>query len=281
MNRTTDTGPRDDAEEWEHGTHAQFVDYYRQASSTRDAVRRSEAIRDAVLRVLERTGVEEADAVLDVADIGCGPGAQSAVWLERGHRVYGLDVSEAFITIARERLGAHPGARFELGTATDLPWTDSSMDVCLMPELLEHIADWQRSLAECVRVLRPGGALFLSTTNRLCPRQNEFELPLYSWYPAPVKRRCERLAVTSWPWIASYATYPAVNWFSYPELMAELRQRGFRVFDRFDLAALRGPAGWKGWAVRLLSRGSALRYWGYLASPSSLLIGVKGVEDAP
>lgn len=274
MNRPTDIEPRGDATGWEHGSHTAFVDYYRQASSTRDAVRRSEAIRDAVLRVLERAGVRP-EVGLDVADIGCGPGAQSAVWLERGHRVFGLDVSEAFIAIARERLGAHPGARFDLGTATGLPWTDSSMDVCLMPELLEHIADWQRALAECVRVLRPGGALFLSTTNRLCPRQNEFRLPLYSWYPARVKRHYERLAVTSWPWLANYATYPAVNWFSYPELMAEVQHRGFQIFDRFDLAALRGPEGWKGWIIRLLSGVSALRYGGYLASPCSLLVGVK------
>lgn len=274
MNSPTDIEPRGDATGWEHGSHAEFVDYYRQASSTRDAVRRSEAIRDTVLRVLGRAG-GQAETVLDVADIGCGPGAQSAVWLERGHRVFGLDVSEAFITIARERLGTQPGARFELGTATDLPWADRSMDVCLMPELLEHIADWQRVLGECVRVLKPGGALFLSTTNRLCPRQNEFRVPLYSWYPARVKRRCEQLAVTSWPWLANYATYPAVNWFSYPELMAEVQQRGFQVFDRFDLAALRGPEGWKGWVIRLLSGSSALRYCGYLASPSSLLVGVK------
>lgn len=274
MNRPTDIEPHSDATGWEHGSHAEFVDYYRQASSTRDAVRRSESIRDAVLRVLEHTGVS-GEAVLDVADIGCGPGAQSAVWLERGHRVFGLDVSEAFISIACERLGAHAGARFELGTATALPWADRSMDVCLMPELLEHIADWRRALAECVRVLRPGGALFLSTTNRLCPRQNEFRAPLYSWYPAPVKRRCERLAVTTWPWLANYATYPAVNWFSYPELMAEVQQRGFQVFDRFDLAALRGLEGWKGWTIRLLSGVSALRYCGYLASPCSLLTGIK------
>src|SRR5699024_6501139 len=120
MNRPTDIESRGDVTGWEHGSHAEFVDYYRQASSTRDAVRRSEAIRDAVLRVLERAGMR-AETVLDVADIGCGPGAQSAVWLERGHRVFGLDVSEAFITIARERLGTHSGARFELGTATDLP----------------------------------------------------------------------------------------------------------------------------------------------------------------
>jgi 2-polyprenyl-3-methyl-5-hydroxy-6-metoxy-1,4-benzoquinol methylase len=55
------------------------------------------------------------------------------------------------------------------------------MDVCLLPELLEHVADWQSCLNEAARVLRPGGLLYLSTTNVLCPRQQEFNLPLYSF----------------------------------------------------------------------------------------------------
>ena len=76
------------------------------------------------------------------------------------------------------------------------------MDVCLLPELLEHVADWQSCLKEAPRVLRSGGLLYLSTTNVLRPRQEEFNLPLYSWYPGPLKRYCERLAMTTRPALA-------------------------------------------------------------------------------
>jgi 2-polyprenyl-6-hydroxyphenyl methylase/3-demethylubiquinone-9 3-methyltransferase len=92
-------------------------------------------------------------------------------------------------------------------------------------------------LNEAVRVLRPGGLLYLSTTNWLCPRQQEFTLPLYSWYPPALKRWCERKAVTTHPQWANYARYPAVNWFSYYSLSRWLRQRGFSTLDRFDMLA--------------------------------------------
>ena len=108
-----------------------------------------------------------------------------------------------------------------------------------MPELLEHVPEWERCLEEAVRVLRPGGLLYLSTTNWLCPVQFEFHLPAYSWYPPMVKRWCERKAVTTHPEWVEHARYPAVNWFSYFSLSRWLAQRGFRTLDRFDLLAQR------------------------------------------
>ena len=75
-------------------------------------------------------------------------------------------------------------------------------------------------------MLRPGGVLYLRTTNRLCPIQAEFSLPLYAWHPRSMKRYCERLAVTTRPGIANYARYPAVHWFSYFQLKEYLTQLG-------------------------------------------------------
>jgi 2-polyprenyl-6-hydroxyphenyl methylase/3-demethylubiquinone-9 3-methyltransferase len=59
-------------------------------------------------------------------------------------------------------------------------WPNRSMDVCLVPELLEHVREWRECLADFARVLRPGGVLVLTTNNKLCPVQQEFNLPLYS-----------------------------------------------------------------------------------------------------
>jgi 2-polyprenyl-6-hydroxyphenyl methylase/3-demethylubiquinone-9 3-methyltransferase len=96
------------------------------------------------------------------------------------------------------------------------------------------VADWRRCLAEGTRILRPGGVMYLSTTNRLCPVQQEFNLPMYSWYPSSLKRHYERLAVTTRPELANHATYPAVNWFSYGDLSAHLANLGFDCLDRFQ-----------------------------------------------
>jgi 2-polyprenyl-6-hydroxyphenyl methylase/3-demethylubiquinone-9 3-methyltransferase len=149
-----------------------------------------------VLRVAEREGPVRGP--LTVADIGCGAGTLSMLWAEHGHRVFGIDINAQLIKLATERSRESDiKIDFQLGTATDLPWSDESMDVCLVPELLEHVQDWERCLDEFARVIKPGGVLFLTTTNKLCPRQQEFNLLMYSWYPAFIKRYFEKLAVST------------------------------------------------------------------------------------
>ncbi len=178
------------------------------------------------------------DGTFDVIDIGCGAGAQALLWAERGHRVCALDVNESLIAIARQRADeANLSIRFDIGTATSLPYGAESADAVLLPELLEHVVDWEGCLSEAVRVIRPRGLLYLSTTNWLCPHQQEFQLPAYAWYPGPLKRWLEQKAVTTHPQWVNHARYPAVNWFSYFQLSRWLRARGFRTMDRFDMLA--------------------------------------------
>jgi 2-polyprenyl-6-hydroxyphenyl methylase/3-demethylubiquinone-9 3-methyltransferase len=149
------------------------------------------------------------------------------------------------------------------------------MDVCLVPELLEHVAPWRACLHEFVRILRPGGVLFLTTTNKLCPVQQEFTLPLYSWYPTRTKRYVERLASTTRPQLANYARYPAVNWFSYYGLRSVLTDLGFQCLDRFDIT---DPAtkGALARAILCAVRASrSVRWLAHVATPSTTVVAVK------
>lgn len=159
----------------DHSSHEKFYDYYANASLSQEACQRFGSIRDMILRILRTNG---AARILDVADIGCGAGTQSLMWAELGHRVHALDVNEPLLELAKQRT-AEIGCAiyFRLDSAAELPWDDDSMDVCLVPELLEHVTQWKACLNEFSRVLRPGGVLFLTTTNKLCPIQQEFNLP--------------------------------------------------------------------------------------------------------
>ena len=262
-----------DGATWDHTTHADFYAYYANESQSPVTLQRFERVQAAVLRVAAQTGMA---SQLAVADIGCGAGTQCQLWAALGHRVTGLDVNEPLIRLARERAEAKAlSIHFDVGSATDLPWPDASMDVCLLPELLEHVADWRSCLNQASRVLRPGGLLYLSTTNVLCPVQQEFTLPFYSWYPGPVKRYCERLAVTTRPRIANYARYPAVNWFSFYGLRGYLRPLGFRCYDRFDLVDLSDKSTIATFIVQTLRRVPALRFFGHVATHGTALIAVK------
>ncbi len=262
---------------WDHSAHEKFYEYYAKESESPETRRRFCSLRDTVLRMLAKTN--SVPHPLDVADIGCGAGTQCLLWAEMGHRVHGIDVNQALLDLAKERAAcAGHSADLRLGSAVALPWADESMDVCLAIELLEHVADWQACLSEAVRVLRRGGALLLTTTNWLCPTQEEFNLPLYSWYPAPLKRYCKRLARTTRPQLANYAKYPAVNWFSFYSLRAWLGEKGFQCFDRFDATDVSNKSVWARWIISALRAVPLLRWLGHVATPGTILLAIKGEE---
>jgi 2-polyprenyl-3-methyl-5-hydroxy-6-metoxy-1,4-benzoquinol methylase len=266
-----DEDARKDAAEWDHSTHDEFFEYYADQSRRSENIARLVAMRDLVLKGLARD-----DDPIDVADLGCGAGTQSFVWAELGHRLHGLDVSERFIALGKERAArAKLDVDFRVGSVTDLPWPDASMDICLAIELLEHVPDWRRCLDEFTRVLRRGGAVFITTTNALCPKQQEFDLPLYSWYPPRLKRRYEELARTTRPELASYATYPAVNWFTPYGLRRELGQRGCECLDRFDLIDGTKKGAVKRFALAVIRMLPPARLLAHMATPSSWILGVK------
>jgi 2-polyprenyl-6-hydroxyphenyl methylase/3-demethylubiquinone-9 3-methyltransferase len=261
-------------QEWDTGTHPDFYRHYEQYSVSPASLARFEGIRDAILLALVRTGAPMDP--LDVLDIGCNAGTQARFWTDKGHRYVGVDINAPLVELARQRAAAEGlEARFEVGSATELPYPDGSFDVCIMPELLEHVAAWRDCLDEAVRVLRPGGVLYLSTSNWLCPHQQEFNLPLYSWYPPFLKRYYERRAMTDRPELANYAKYPAVNWFSVYRLRAYLEPQGFSCLDRFDLVDTAD----KGTAARLvlgMLRGlPPLRLLGHMLTPYTILVARK------
>jgi ubiquinone/menaquinone biosynthesis C-methylase UbiE len=251
-----------------------FAEYYARESLSAGTIARFQATQDAILRVRRMLGLSTEQ--LDVADIGCGAATQCMMWAKLGHRVSGMDVNEPLIEIGRRRVAdAKLPIDLQVGTATQLSWASGSMDVCLLPELLEHVVDWRRVLGEAARILRPNGILYISTTNRLCPLQSEFDLPLYSWYPGPLKRYCERLATTTHPQWVNHAQYPAVNWFDYYSLRGADELRGFTSMDRFDAVDLEGKSGVAKLALKLVRANSVLRFLAHVATSYTMMFAVR------
>src|SRR5262245_23063725 len=267
-------GPGSSRPDVDHGATREFVDYSDRESLSARTQARFRTIKAKALGLLSRHGRPTRE--LRVADIGCGAGTQAMLWAEEGHRVRGLDVNAPLVAVARSR-AAERGlpVTFDVGTATALPYGDASMEVCLLPELLEHVADWQSCLNEAVRVLAPGGVLYLSTTNALCPVQQEFNLPLYSWYPGRLKRRFERLAVTTRPALANHATYPAVHWFTFYSLRDYLAARGLACHDRFDMMDLETLSGGACLAVTMARALPPVRFIGHMCTEGTAVFALK------
>lgn len=249
---------------------ARFVAYYAEQSLSDAAVLRFEAIKDAVLRLRVTQG-QKVDS-LSVADIGCNAGTQCRIWARDGHVVQGIDISNELIGLARERSQQEGlNIQFCTGSATHLPWEDAKFDVCLMPELLEHVDDWQSCLSEACRVVRPGGVLYVSTTNRLCPVQQEFNLPGYSWFPSSLKRRYEKLATTSRPELVNFATFPAVHWFTFYQLRRFAGELGLHGFDRFDMVDSENKSAHARFLIRLIRKVQFLRFLGHVATSYTVM----------
>jgi 2-polyprenyl-6-hydroxyphenyl methylase/3-demethylubiquinone-9 3-methyltransferase len=255
-----------------------FVDYYIRASASDRTQKRFAGIVAAALELRRRSG--QAVAHLDVVDVGCGAGTQSLMWARAGHQVRAIDINEPLVAAAGQRARAEKlSAAVCVGSATQLPFATASADIVLLPELLEHVPAWQDCLAEAIRVLREGGLLYISTTNALCPLQQEYTLPLYAWYPARLKRWCERMVVTTHPEWVNHARYPAVNWFTYFGLHSWMRRREMRTWDRFDVLAVMPLSRLKRAIVAVVRTVPGARLIGHVLSEGTSLWAVKGAHS--
>ena len=258
----------------DHTSDPKFTAYYANRSTADHLRAHFERVRDRCLGILAQRFLEV--EALDMLDIGCNAGTQSIVWARERCRVRGLDINEPLLKLARERSHAEGlDIGFDLGSATSLPYADESMHVCVMLELLEHVQDWSSCVREAVRVLRPGGLLYLSTTNVLCPKQQEFDLPMYSWYPGWVKRKCEEMSLTSHPQWVNHARYPAVHWFTFNQLRAYIATLGMQSFDRFDVLDARRHEGIARMAMHLLQRVPPVKWLGYVLTEGTVVLAIK------
>lgn len=258
-------------------TDPRFFEYYAEQSDSEEAIARFERLAEAVLAQLP---ADQSGKSLEIADIGGGAGTLSRILARKGHRPTCIDLSSDLLEEGRRRAVAESlDVAFENCSATDLPFPDSSFDLCFLPELLEHVEDWRGCLDEAARVLRPGGALYISTTNALCPHQSEFNLPFYSWYPGKLKRYFEHRAKTDQPELANFAKYPAVNWFTVYSLMKYLRGRGFdRFLTRADLMAAGDKSRAKSLVVKVISALPPLQFALQFATPGSIVVGFKSPD---
>jgi ubiquinone/menaquinone biosynthesis C-methylase UbiE len=98
-----------------------------------------------------------------VLDVGCGTGYLLRVLA--GHypgakQLAGIDAAPNMIQTA-QRITDDKRLTFVTGVAEHLPYDDASMDLVVSSTSFDHWSDQGAGLAECARVLRPGGHLVL------------------------------------------------------------------------------------------------------------------------
>ena len=119
---------------------------------------------DRFYGALAADSVEQLSGYVDLAgatvlDVGGGPGYFAAAFRAAGASYVSVEADLGELSARSE-----PGPGSVLGSALALPVRDGSVDVCYSSNVLEHVADPERMLAEMIRVTRPGGIVFCSYT---------------------------------------------------------------------------------------------------------------------
>lgn len=147
-----------------------------------------------------------------ILDIGCGNARDLAIIATTGAQVVGVDIAEGMVSAARQelvKLGIE-NVLLRVGDATQLDFADGEFDKVLCSEVIEHIPDAEKALAEIWRVLKPGGMLVLSTPN---PK---------SWYGFDRYWIWERVLGKKW-------NHPFDQWRTMSDLISMVERKGFKV----------------------------------------------------
>lgn len=109
-----------------------------------------------------------------VLDIGCGAAGKSLYYASLGAKmVHGADVVERYREESKKlsiEKGLEDKFQFHLCDAKNLEFEDGTFDTIIMNDSMEHVAEPEEVVKECMRVLKPGGRLFIN----FCPYHHPF-----------------------------------------------------------------------------------------------------------
>lgn len=165
--------------------------------------------------LIARAGIGAGHVVLDVCSGMGGPARYVAH--RTGCRVVGLDLTRTRYESAQrltKLVGLDDRVSFRLGNALEMPFEDASFDVVIGQEAWCHVPGKDRLIAECARVVKPGGviaftdilrreALTASEMDRLRVEMTFPELGTLEGYPSLLVAngcRMESVEDLSAPW---------------------------------------------------------------------------------
>lgn len=118
--------------------------------------------REIVSYLADKCGLT-ADSL--IADIGCGPGQSTRIFLENGNCVFGVEPNEGMRTAAVDQLAEFSNFTPVNGTAEATTLSDAFVDMIVAAQAF-HWFDPEKARIEFARILKPGGHIVLMWNER-------------------------------------------------------------------------------------------------------------------
>lgn len=176
-------------------------------------------IRDTV----DAAQLGQAPTVLDIAT-GTGDLAFEVAHQRYGADIYGLDISNEMLEVARRRPGGE-NITWQSGDAMDLPYEDETFDAVTHGYLLRNVSDIAKTLEEQFRVLKPGGMM---TCLEMSPAPRDVVKPFSTAYIKYVVPRIAN-AITKNPDAYEYLSRTSRGFHTADRIEHMMQEAGFEA----------------------------------------------------
>jgi SAM-dependent methyltransferase len=184
----------------------------------------------------------------EILEVGCGSGYYTRELVLRGAKLTATEYAPSALAQAKRNVGELAAkVDFRLEDAQRLTLEDARFDKVLLSEVIEHVPEPERAIAEAVRVLRPGGLLVASTPSRFSPlnlaygvkrriRRYAFNEHLHEFTPGAFQRLLERhLEFEALEFANFVLPYPA------DELYLRIGSPGLGLIEGLERGLARAP----------------------------------------
>lgn len=105
-----------------------------------------------------------------VLDVGAGIGNNVVTLKQYFNQIVASDISdEALYELQKQYACEEVDLQVVVADVESLPFKDSTFDLVVCTEVFEHCIDFKKAFGECLRVLRPGGYIIVSSPNYFNP----------------------------------------------------------------------------------------------------------------